>query len=56
MLCLLRLLSVRANRAQFTEISFQSVSDDDIANVALPSTQGVAEDEGKNIFKPIFSV
>ncbi|KAJ7775037.1 Utp21 specific WD40 associated putative domain-containing protein [Mycena metata] len=34
-----------ANRAQYAEISFQSVSDDDIADVRLPSMQGVAEDE-----------
>ncbi|KAJ7046979.1 Utp21 specific WD40 associated putative domain-containing protein [Mycena alexandri] len=34
-----------ANRAQYAEISFQSVSDDDIADVQLPSMQGVAEDE-----------
>ncbi|KAJ7174015.1 Utp21 specific WD40 associated putative domain-containing protein [Mycena crocata] len=34
-----------ANRAQYAEVSFQSVSDDDIADVKLPSMQGVAEDE-----------
>ncbi|KAJ7273299.1 Utp21 specific WD40 associated putative domain-containing protein [Mycena rebaudengoi] len=34
-----------ANRAQYAEVSFQSVTDDDIVDVALPSMQGVAEDE-----------
>jgi len=34
-----------ANRAQYSDVSFQSVADDDIADVALPSMQGVAEDE-----------
>lgn len=37
----------RANRAQYAEVSFQSVADEDIADVALPSMQGVAEDEGE---------
>ncbi|KAJ7172308.1 Utp21 specific WD40 associated putative domain-containing protein [Mycena filopes] len=34
-----------ANRAQYAEISFQSVADDDIVDVKLPSMQGAAEDE-----------
>ncbi|KAJ7685354.1 Utp21 specific WD40 associated putative domain-containing protein [Mycena polygramma] len=34
-----------ANRAQYAEISFQSVSEDDINDVTLPSMQGVVEDE-----------
>ncbi|KAJ7087871.1 Utp21-domain-containing protein [Mycena epipterygia] len=34
-----------ANRAQYAEVSFQSVADDDIADVKLPSMQGTAEDE-----------
>ncbi|KAJ6597057.1 Utp21 specific WD40 associated putative domain-containing protein [Mycena vulgaris] len=34
-----------ANRAQYAEVSFQSVADDDITDVKLPSMQGVAEDE-----------
>ncbi|KAJ6630596.1 Utp21-domain-containing protein [Mycena sp. CBHHK59/15] len=34
-----------ANRAQYAEVSFQSIRDDDITDVALPSMQGVAEDE-----------
>jgi U3 small nucleolar RNA-associated protein 21 len=36
----------RANRAQYAEVSFQTVTDDDITDVLLPSMQGVAEDEG----------
>ncbi|KDR73654.1 hypothetical protein GALMADRAFT_100477 [Galerina marginata CBS 339.88] len=34
-----------ANRAQYTNVSFQSISDNEIFEVSLPSTQGVAEDE-----------
>ncbi|OCH93410.1 Utp21-domain-containing protein [Obba rivulosa] len=34
-----------ANRAQYSEVSFQSVVDDDVVDVSLPSMQGVAEDE-----------
>ncbi|KAJ7709752.1 Utp21 specific WD40 associated putative domain-containing protein [Mycena rosella] len=34
-----------ANRAQYAEVSFQSVTDDNIADVRLPSMQGAAEDE-----------
>ncbi|TFK63228.1 Utp21-domain-containing protein [Pluteus cervinus] len=34
-----------ANRAQFSEVSLQSLSEDDIADVNLPSMQGSEEDE-----------
>ncbi|OBZ69349.1 U3 small nucleolar RNA-associated protein 21 [Grifola frondosa] len=34
-----------ANRAQYSEISFQSIVENDIVDVSLPSMQGVAEDE-----------
>ncbi|KAH9857144.1 Utp21-domain-containing protein [Lenzites betulinus] len=34
-----------ANRAQYSEVSFQSIVEDDVVDVALPSMQGVAEDE-----------
>ncbi|KAI0748597.1 Utp21-domain-containing protein [Daedaleopsis nitida] len=34
-----------ANRAQYAEVSFQSIGEDDVVDVALPSMQGVAEDE-----------
>ncbi|KAG5644038.1 hypothetical protein DXG03_009190 [Asterophora parasitica] len=34
-----------ANRAQYAEVSFQSVTDDDLSDVNLPSMQGVAEDD-----------
>ncbi|KAF8969650.1 Utp21-domain-containing protein [Flammula alnicola] len=34
-----------ANRAQYADVSFQSVSDSDIFDVSLPSMQGVEEDE-----------
>nr|GAT60083.1 predicted protein [Mycena chlorophos] len=34
-----------ANRAQYADFSFQSVSDDDILDAKLPSVQGTAEDE-----------
>ncbi|GLB34587.1 putative utp21 specific WD40 associated domain containing protein [Lyophyllum shimeji] len=37
-----------ANRAQYAEVSFQSVTDDDLSDVNLPSMQGVAEDEALN--------
>lgn len=42
----LLMVHFRANRAQYAEVSFQTVADDDIADVALPSMQGTAEDEG----------
>ncbi|THH30375.1 hypothetical protein EUX98_g3830 [Antrodiella citrinella] len=34
-----------ANRAQYSEVSFKSISDDDIDNVAMPSMQGEEEEE-----------
>ncbi|KAF7294751.1 WD-REPEATS-REGION domain-containing protein [Mycena indigotica] len=34
-----------ANRAQYAEVSFRSVSDDDVLDAKLPSVQGTAEDE-----------
>ncbi|KAF7363589.1 WD-REPEATS-REGION domain-containing protein [Mycena sanguinolenta] len=34
-----------ANRAQYAEVSFQSVADDDVKEVKLPSMQGTAEDQ-----------
>ncbi|KAF8891320.1 Utp21-domain-containing protein [Infundibulicybe gibba] len=34
-----------ANRAQYSDITFHTVADDDIAGVDLPSMQGLAEDE-----------
>ena len=46
----------RANRAQYSEVSFQSIVEDDVVDVALPSMQGVAEDEGKphSYFQKLF--
>lgn len=37
---------VRANRAQYAEVSFQSVSEGDIGNVSLPVMRGEEEEEG----------
>ncbi|KAG6908774.1 hypothetical protein DXG01_003386 [Tephrocybe rancida] len=37
-----------ANRAQYAEVSFQTVTDDDLSDINLPSMQGVAEDEALN--------
>ncbi|KAH8106793.1 Utp21-domain-containing protein [Cristinia sonorae] len=34
-----------ANRAQYSEVAFQSISDEDIVDVALPSMQGEEEEE-----------
>ncbi|TFK42298.1 Utp21-domain-containing protein [Crucibulum laeve] len=34
-----------ANRAQYAEISFQSITDKDVSEAALPSMQGSAEDD-----------
>ncbi|KAK7693776.1 hypothetical protein QCA50_003348 [Cerrena zonata] len=34
-----------ANRAQYTDVTFQGISEDDVNNVTLPSVQGEAEDE-----------
>lgn len=44
------LVAHRANRAQYAEVSFQTVADDDITDVSLPSMQGDAEDEGTFFF------
>ncbi|KAF5373929.1 hypothetical protein D9758_000754 [Tetrapyrgos nigripes] len=43
-----------ANRAQYSEVSFQSISEDDIAVVGLPSLQGIAEDEALDELSPLF--
>ncbi|KAH9945893.1 Utp21-domain-containing protein [Epithele typhae] len=37
-----------ANRAQYAEISFKSIVEDDVVDVAMPSMQGVVEDETLN--------
>ena len=34
----------RANRAQYAEVSFQSIEDDDIVDIALPSMEESSED------------
>ena len=34
----------RANRAQYAEVSFQSIKDDDIVDIALPSMEESPED------------
>ncbi|KAG6836788.1 hypothetical protein H0H93_003209 [Arthromyces matolae] len=44
-LCIHLTRTHRANRAQYDEVSFQTVTDEDLSNVNLPSMQGVAEDE-----------
>jgi U3 small nucleolar RNA-associated protein 21 len=36
----------RANRAQYADVSFHTVREDDITDVSVPSMQGTAEDEG----------
>ena len=43
---LLKNLFWRANRAQYADVSFQSVNNDEVFDVSLPSMQGVDEDEG----------
>jgi hypothetical protein len=40
----------RANRSQYSEVAFHVISEDDIAEVALPLMQGSEEDEGRLIF------
>ena len=40
------LASHRANRAQYAEVPLQSVAEEDVVDVSMPSMQGVAEDEG----------
>ncbi|KAF5389950.1 hypothetical protein D9757_003621 [Collybiopsis confluens] len=42
-----------ANRAQYTDVAFQTVVEDEIANVELPSMQGVAEDEALDSLNPL---
>lgn len=39
--------SSRANRAQYSNISFQGIAEEDIQDVSLPSMQGTAEDNGE---------
>ncbi|RDX56504.1 Utp21-domain-containing protein [Lentinus brumalis] len=34
-----------ANRAQYTEVPFQSIAEEDVVDVSMPSMQGIAEDE-----------
>ena len=36
----------RANRAQYTDISFRSITEEDMERVNLPSVSGSVEDEG----------
>ena len=36
-----------ANRAQYSEVTFHGIVEDDVADVALPSVQGEAEEEGE---------
>jgi U3 small nucleolar RNA-associated protein 21 len=38
----------RANRAQYTNVSFQGITEDEVQNISLPSMQGTAEDSGKS--------
>ena len=40
----------RANRAQYAEVSFHGITEDEVADVALPSVQGEAEEEGEAPF------
>ena len=40
---------IRANRAQYTNVSLQGIMDEDVTDVALPSIQGTAEEEGECI-------
>jgi hypothetical protein len=37
----------RANRSQYSEVTFRAISEENIAEVALPSMQGSEEDEGE---------
>ena len=41
---------LRANRAQYTDVSLHGVVDVDTVEVDLPSIQGTAEMEGRNLF------
>lgn len=45
----------RANRAQYTDVSLQGIVDEDVADVALPSIQGSAEDEGRYHGPPLIN-
>ncbi|KAG7447991.1 Utp21-domain-containing protein [Guyanagaster necrorhizus] len=42
-----------ANRAQYDDVSFQTVNDDDLADTALPSMQGTSEDEVLDSLSPL---
>lgn len=46
---------IRANRAQYTDVSLQGIVDEDVADVALPSIQGSAEDEGRYHGPPLIN-
>ena len=48
-------LLFRANRAQYAEVSFQSVSDENIVNVPLPSMQGEDEDDSEYLIRSKYS-
>lgn len=45
-----------ANRAQYADVTFQGIADDEVTNVALPSVQGEAEDEGKQIIPHVCKI
>ncbi|KAF8236226.1 Utp21-domain-containing protein [Tricholoma matsutake] len=42
-----------ANRAQYAEVTFQSVSDNDLLDVNLPSMQGTTEDDALDAFSAL---
>lgn len=46
LLLLTKYIPYRANRAQYDDISFKGISEDEIDEVNLPSMQGAEEDEG----------
>ena len=45
--------SYRANRAQYAEVPLQSIAEEDVVDVSMPSMQGVAEDEGTVSSSPL---
>ena len=50
--CILILRHYRANRAQFAEVAFHTVSDEDVQEIPLPSMHSTAEDDSKHYLSP----
>jgi len=44
-----------ANRAQYAEVSFQTMSENDIADIGLPTMQEDIDEDGSSIFPSLLT-